>query len=116
MAAALCRKGLARTRSVAPALADADIGDEVERLAIQAEGVFASRAELRAWLVCACRVHRAATTGRQACDELSAAACAVRFGRQCAKSSTPRDFVDLVAELSTTRLEALLALSRDDVG
>ncbi len=101
-----------KTRDVARHLVsapcDADIDHEVEQAARSAEGVFESRAELAAWLSCA--FSRCGSGGQSACGELAAAACAVRFGGMCARSSRPAQFIDLVGRLPTRRLEALLAL------
>ena len=89
-------------------------GEDLAALAAQAQGVFATRSELCAWLACAYsqRAHGGEGRPRAVCDEVSAAACAVRFYGSCPGSCTPRQFEKIVVGLTTPQLEALLALRR----
>jgi len=93
--------GLAARRS--------EIIDEIVRLASAAEPVFASHVDLRHWLDCVV-LHRLGEPSSAPCDAVSAAACAVRFGRECPRASTPSEFDKTAGRLSTARLEALLML------
>ena len=86
---------------------------DLDALATQARGVFTTSSQLCAWLTCALhQPNRGANRRpRAGCDEVSAAACAVRFSR-CSYASTPREFARVVAALPTPQLEALLALEQ----
>ncbi|HVN01455.1 MAG TPA: hypothetical protein VMT68_14700 [Caulobacteraceae bacterium] len=95
----------------APRFVQADIGEDAADLAARADGVFDSRREMCEWLACALQ-RRANGAALPACSAVSAAACAVRFGAACPHSSSPAQFVRLLERLPTSRLEALLALSR----
>jgi hypothetical protein len=89
-----------------------DFAWDLEAIATQARGVFSTSSELCAWLTCALHLQDQGGDGRPraACDEISAAACAVRFSRRCHRASTPREFARVVVTLPTPQLEALLAL------
>ena len=101
-------------RRLATADSGVDASGDLARLAAQARDVFATRSDLCGWLLCAARQRAQDSGGRRpvACDEVSAAACAVTFGVGCPQSSTPRQFARTIAGLPTPQLEALLALNR----
>ena len=92
-----------------------ELVQEVASLARAAERAFATRADLRDWLVCALRrrVDGAASDPRRHCSQVAAAACAVRFRRECPLSSTPSQLDEVMSRLPTSQLEALLRLQAD---
>jgi hypothetical protein len=91
---------------------------EVALLAHRAQPVFSTNAELRDWLVCTVRraLNGCASQPRAPCCKMAAAACAIRFGRECPLSSTCGELDEIINRLPTSRLEALLRLQHDADG
>jgi DNA-directed RNA polymerase specialized sigma24 family protein len=89
-----------------------ELVQEVTSLARDAERAFATRADLRDWLVCTIRrrLYGSARDQHGQCSEVAAAACAVRFRRECPLSSTPSELDAVMSKLPTSQLEALLRL------
>jgi len=92
-----------------------ELVQEVAFLVRSAERVFATRADLRDWLVCAIRrrLHGSSKPPRGQCGAVEAAACAIRFRGECPLSSSSTQLDEVISRLPASRLEALLRLQCD---